>query len=84
MDKKKYTRTYKAWAINTNSPEMHGLIGRYWWDGDKPVIIPISMEGYKSVCFETKKKAVSFLKNNVRDIFPKAKVVRVRITIEEM
>ena len=80
----KYMRAYKAWAINTNSPEMHGLIGRYWWNGVKPVIIPMSMEGYKSVCFETRKKATSFLKSSVRKTFPKAKVVRVKITVEEV
>ena len=84
MNKEKYIRTYKAWAININSPDIPGFIGKYWWNNGEPVQIPVSMEGYKSACFKTRKKATEFLKNNVRRSFPKAKVCRVNITVEEV
>ena len=79
---------FYAWAIDTRSPEGYGLIGRYWWFNNHQTISP-HLEGCQTAVFKTRKIARENLASvkGVRDdgqfhAFPKARVVKVRLTIE--
>ena len=72
---------YTGWAIDSQSAEGHGLIGRYWWFTGKPVGIPNHMEGHLNAVFPTRREARAALPSTKR-AFPKAKVVKVKVTIE--
>ena len=71
---------FTAWAINTNSDEGHGFIGRYWWFTERRNI-PVHMEGGKVALFKTRKIAKENL-SSVKRSFPSARVEKVIISIE--
>lgn len=73
---------YYGWAIDTRSEEGHGLIGRYWWFENGPSLIPKHMEGHRTALFCTRREAREALPKTRRG-FPKSKVIRVKVTIEE-
>ena len=68
-----------AWAINANSDEGHGFIGRYWWFS-KRADIPVHMEGGKVALFKTRKLASENLAS-VRRAFPAARDEKVVVSI---
>ena len=68
-----------AWAINANSDEGHGFIGRYWWFS-KRADIPVHMEGGKVALFKTRKLASENLAS-VKRGFPAARVEKVIVSI---
>lgn len=72
-------KAYSGWAINLNSDEGHGLIGRFWWFGGFPAI-PDQLRGHRTCVFETRHEARKAL-ISVRKAFPKARVERVRVDI---
>jgi hypothetical protein len=79
--------TRLAWAISTGSPKNTGFIGRYW----TPLAAPEDplLAGYRTATFDTRREARAFLVGAVKrpgcyHAFPRARVVRVRITIEEV
>jgi hypothetical protein len=69
-----------AWAINANSDEGHGFIGRYWWF-TKRADMPVHMEGCKVALFKTRKLARENL-SSVKRSFPAARVEKVIILID--
>ena len=69
---------YDGWAIDANSDEGHGLLGRFWWREK----IPYHMMGHRIAMFPTRAWARAALKD-VKPSFPKAKVVPVIIRIDE-
>lgn len=69
-----------AWAINANSDEGHGFIGRYWWFTGI-VDIPVHMEGGKVALFKTRKLAKEHL-GSVKRAFPGARVEKVYVSID--
>lgn len=73
-------KAYKGWAINTNSDEGHGLLGRYWWFEGTPPIIPDHLHGHEIAVFKTRREAREALPR-VRRAFKKARVERVHIDI---
>ena len=75
-------KTFTAWAIKTNDPENLGFIGRYWWF-EKIEYIPEKLEGCRVALFKTRKIARRNLQW-VKSSFPKAKVKKVHVTIEEI
>jgi hypothetical protein len=74
---KQIIKTYKGWAINANSKEGHGLLGRYYWNAME---IPPHMEGHHVAVFCTRDLARKALPD-VKFSFPKAKIERVTIDI---
>jgi hypothetical protein len=74
-------RTHHAWAIDTNSKERHGLIGQWWWFTERHPNIPIHMQGTEIALFPTRKEARCGLPA-VKRAFPKARVVKVFVTIK--
>ncbi len=72
--------SYKSWVIDTRSLEGHGLIGRYWWFGNKAPEIPIQLHGHKIVLFRTRQEARDNLEY-VRPSYPKATVIPVTIEV---
>lgn len=74
---------YTGWAIDSRSGEGHGLIGRYWWFERPPPRIPFHMEGHEKAVFLTRREARAALPT-ARRAFPKSKVIKVKITIEEI
>jgi len=72
---------YYGWAIDTQSKEGHGLIGRYWWFDEEYTPIPAHMEGHPIALFCTRRAARNVL-SKTRGTFPRSKVIKVRITIE--
>jgi len=72
--------SHKAWAINANSKEGHGLLGKYWWFENRSHIIPVFLNGYTTACFRTRKEAREALKSAKR-AFPKARVERIIVEI---
>lgn len=70
---------FVAWAINANSDEGHGFIGRYWWFS-KRADIPVHMEGGKVALFKTRKLASENLAS-VKRGFPAARVEKVIVSI---
>ncbi len=78
------------WAIDSRSTEGHGLIGRYWWFKNH-LIIPPHLEGCNIAVFKTRKiarenlPAVKGVKGDgFFHAFPRARVVKVRLTVEEV
>jgi len=71
---------FKAWAIDLNTEEGHGLAGRYFFGTS----IPEHMEGCRKALFATRSIARAKI-GRVRQagIFPNARVVRVGVTIQE-
>ena len=79
--------TFKSWAINTQSPEGHGFLGKGWWFFGKPTVIPGNLLGCKISLFDTRKDArdaLQDLRGKSYNPFPKAKLSRVEITIKEI
>ena len=72
-----------AWAIDTGDRSTPGFIGRYWWFRGTVPEIPRQLEGSRHVLFTTRRIARSHL-SDVRGAFPKARVVRVCVRIEEV
>lgn len=84
MKVKEIKRTYHAWAIDTRSDEGHGLVGKYWWFGGHQLScyedkVP-QITGYKTALFRTRQIARDNL-NDVKNAFPKAKVIKVQVDI---
>ena len=72
---------YYGWAIDTQSKEGHGYIGRYWWfEGN--CNIPKHMEGHRTALFCTRREAREALPKT-RRAFPKSKVIKVIVRIQE-
>lgn len=71
---------FTAWAINANSDEGHGFIGRYWWFYQNFVAPPIHMAGCAVALFRTREAARKNL-SSVKRAFPAAKVERVSVSI---
>jgi hypothetical protein len=71
---------FQAWAIDTQSKEGHGLIGRYWWFDEKSRNIPEHMEGCRFALFKTRDAARKNLAR-VKRAFPSSKVVHVTVSI---
>ena len=69
-----------AWAIDTQSHEGHGLLGKYWWFFGPPPKIPASMDGYTTAVFKTRAIAREAL-HSAKRTFPRAKVVKVYVDI---
>ena len=81
------TKTFTAWAINTNYIDIDGekypgFIGRYWWF-EETEHIPEKLEGCRVALFKTREIARRNLQW-VKSSFPKAKVKKVHVTIEEI
>ena len=81
-------KAFTAWAIDTCSPEGHGLIGRYWWFNGRSHNPEPQHEGCKLCLWTTRQAAREDLKD-VRGVndgkyqpFPRARVVRVRVKID--
>lgn len=72
-----------GWAIAANDKEYRGLLGKYWWFGNRPHAIPTHMMGYKVAVFRTRRDAREALKYVKSDIygFPNAKVVKVQVAV---
>jgi hypothetical protein len=73
---------FRAWAIDTKSNEGHGFIGRYWNFENVFHLLPVHLEGCKIALFSTRKTALENLPKVRRGAFPKARVVRVSVTIK--
>ena len=71
---------FTAWAINANSDEGHGFIGRYWWFDQNFVAPPIHMAGCAVALFRTREAASKNL-SSVKRAFPAARVERVNVSI---
>ena len=81
------TKTFTAWTINTNYIDIDGkkypgFIGRYW-GFEKIEHIPEKLEGCRVALFKTREIARKNLQW-VKSSFPKAKVKKVHVTIEEI
>jgi hypothetical protein len=73
-------KQYEAWAIDSNNG-VHGLVGQFWWFDGNPPRIPNHMLGTKIALFDTRQFARDHLPATKR-AFPKAKVVKVNVTLE--
>lgn len=73
-------KVFDAWAINTGE---NGFIGRFWKFKDSDSLIPIHMAGCRVALFQTRSIARHRLLE-VRRSFPKAKVSKVKVTIDEV
>ena len=71
---------HKAWAIEVVDGEVSRLLGKYWWFQGRAPLIPAHMEGYKTAVFETRREAREGLQYALN--YPKARVVRVLVTVE--
>ena len=71
-----------AWAINNGDT---GLLGRYWWFGNEsPHPMKPQHEGCPVSLFKTKREALVALRSDKAQAYvayPKAKVVKVQLTI---
>jgi hypothetical protein len=75
-------KEHKAWAIDTRSSEGHGLIGKFWWfDKIGYIRFQRHMDGYYAAMWRTRRQARIDLPR-VKRSFPKARVVRVYISIK--
>lgn len=75
-------KEFMAWAIDAHSSEGHGYLGRYYFTH----VIPESSEGCEVALFTTRAIARSYLstmRHRVYVSFPDARVVRVKVTIED-
>ena len=84
---KKKRKEFTVWAINANSKEGHGFLGRYWhfWGLQKE--IPIHMKGCKVALFETRSAArcaLKFDKQQKYVPYAYARVSKVKVTIKEI
>ena len=73
---------FYAWAIDTNSSEGHGLIGRYYFNHQ----IPVSLEGCKIALYKTRaevRRDLKIMKDSSYIPFQKAKVIQVEVTVKE-
>ena len=76
-------KSYTGWAIETRSEEGHGLLGRYWHFEGGLSHIPAHMEGHLTALFCTRREARAaaiLVRKGVS--FPKARAIKVKITIE--
>lgn len=74
-------KEFTAWAIDTQSTEGHGLLGRYFFAHN----IPPSAEGCVTALFNTRAIARQCLKERFKDYTPpdwKPRVVKVKVAIE--
>ena len=74
-------KVFLAWAIDSRSPEGHGLLGKYYFAFGRD--IPRSSLGCRVALFETRAKAREEL--NDQHYWPKdwkPRVVRVKVSIE--
>lgn len=71
-------KKFKAWAIDLNTPEGHGLAGRYFFGAS----VPEHLEGCVTALFKSREVARG-AKTYARqgDVFPNARVVRAEVTI---
>lgn len=80
-------KKHHAWAIRTNSPSNDTFLGRYWWFGNEsPHPIKPQHQGCQIGLFRTRREALEALnkeKANEYRSYPKSKVVKVWVTIEE-
>lgn len=73
-------KEFTAWAIDTQSTEGHGLLGRYFFSHD----IPPSAEGCKTALFKTREIARQYRRESFRDYTPstwRPKVIKVKVSI---
>lgn len=73
-------KEFTAWAIDTQSTEGHGLLGRYFFAHN----IPPSAEGCKTALFKTRREAREARKRVFNDYTPstwRPKVIKVRVII---
>lgn len=75
-------KQFHAWGIDLNKREGSGLAGRYFWFNGKRPDVPPQLEGCRASLFTTRKIAREHLAGVNRDIWPKAKVVKVNVTLE--
>jgi len=75
-------KTFYAWAVNTNSAEGHGFLGRYYFGH----AIPAHLEGGVVALFKTREEARGAIRGltAVYNPFPKIAVSRVRVSINEV
>ena len=75
-------KSFGAWAIDTQSKEGHGYLGRYWpfEDGVQPMI-PAHLEGCRMALFKTRAVARKQL-DKVRRSWPSAVAVGVTVNDE--
>lgn len=74
------TRTYTGWAIDTRSAEGHGFLGVgyfAWPDGPLPVV-----RTWLFSAREEARRVLRELKRRPYQAFPRACVVRVRVTVD--
>lgn len=74
--------TFRAWAIDCNSKEGHGFIGRYWMFDNNIQMLPVHLRGCRIALFETRREARQRLPQVRRYSFPRAKVVRVQVQVQ--
>ncbi len=73
---------FTAWAINVR----RGFLGRYWWFKGNCPKVPTHLEGCQIAFFCTRKLAREALRyEKVQNFvaYPKSKVSKVKVTIEE-
>lgn len=73
-------RVIYGWAIDPQSTEGHGLIGKYWRFDASDARVPWWMDGYVTAVFTTRWEALNALPS-VRKAFKRAKVVRVSVSV---
>lgn len=74
---------FTAWAVDSQSTEGHGLLGRYFFAHN----IPASSEGCRTALFETRAIARKYCKESFKGYTPSGwtpKVVRVKITVVQV
>lgn len=76
----KELREFTAWAIDTQSTEGHGLLGRYFFDNH--IQKPPSLEGCITALFITRAIARQYCKTVYRGNTWKPKVIKVRVIIQ--
>jgi hypothetical protein len=82
MSKRRASELHQAWAIDTRSPEAHGLLGLLWF-GNEP---PPHLQGCRTALFRTRREARTALETVVKPkdayhAFPRATVVRVQVSV---
>jgi hypothetical protein len=74
-----------AWAIDTKSDEGHQLIGIYYFTQNKIKHPHPACDGCRIALFRTRHKARIHLHGtDAKEQFPKARVIKVRIIVEEI
>lgn len=59
---KEFLKSYSGWAIDLNTKEGHGLIGRYFWTAQTSRNIPPHMEGHVTALYKTRREAREVLR----------------------